>query len=947
ERRIGGRRRREAVFIGSDRFHLWSKAAQRPSTDTLRLFNNQHLYMCSRYLILYVGEMGSNVELVWPESEAYSSRVNNCSHANSSLAAIRAKLSAEQLEQFKTSCFGHLLNIDKIQFSGQIVHGVVLRRVAGQGVKDLDGLSFLIGCDVAQFTRQDFCLITGLRFGEVPEVSSGESDEIRLQKRYFIDEGITCNALEEAFMRCTVEDDIYKLALVYFAELVVLGRDKHLNININYLTLVEDLDAFNRYPWGSVSFDKTQDSLFSAPTKYVKSFENEEGRRKGKSKVTGTSRRNEKGKKDGEVQRGGWSFKGFTYALQIWVYELIPRMGDLNYCKVVDPTALPRILRWRTTTAVPEMRKLNNYFFQSKESVQLRALCPSEEEIRQPYWSWPQDRPAVVSAESIPSSCADLDELNKAVSLLRSELFQVKREKDVLKLKVIRMEKNLDHCLGPHFEQEVRRDIALLKERTNRCVVSHLFKGYEEVDGMQWDEGPSNRNEGEENEEEDIEGGEGPNNRNEGEEKEEEGIERGGEGASKRNEGEEKEDEGIEGGEVQRKPSEVEEAQRKTSEGEQVKIKSSKGEEVQRKSIEGEKVKRKSNEGEELQRKSIMLLGNDIGESMEGTKVEFTLGAIDLYQPTAVLSQLNVWLNAEGKAVERGVQLRKRKRIIPMWKMVEATELVPKNLPETTRPRTLDPMKAIPHDDMVKLLKLCWEWRHNPNLVMQFGNVEAEIDFFASLVKADGWLKGDHIDLGLYLIRKRQQVLEEVEISDWTTTDVFFMNHIHTCFADNKRKKEQVGWKIRSSLVNVVNGKVPACGLDWQHTYKVYVPCMLPKYKHWVALEIDLIQCEIKVYDSMVSLIPNESLKEELGPLSITIPNLLNTLDFYEEGVYANECTRDWWCPWPIHRVDVPQQANDYLHRAAYAIFSVEVGCRNCTGRCLHAMIWVELGLGT
>ncbi|CAL9024513.1 unnamed protein product, partial [Prunus brigantina] len=566
--------------------------------------------------------MGSNLELVWPESEAYSSRVNNCSHANSSLAAIRAKLSTEQLEQFKTSCFGHLLNIDKIQFSGQIVHGVVLHRVAGQGVKDLDGLSFLIGCHVAQFTSQDFCLISGLRFGEVPEVSSGESDEIRLQKRYFIDEGITCNGLEEAFLRCTEEDDIYKLALVYFVELVVLGRDKHLNINLNYLTLVEDLDAFNRYLWGLVSFDKTQDSLFSAPTKYVKSFENEEGRGKGKSKVTGTSRRNEKGKKDnhGEVQRGGWSFKGFTYAFQIWVYELTPRMADLNYCKVVDPTALLRILRWRTTTSVPEMRKLNNYFFQSKE---LRALCPSEEEMRQPYWSWPQDRPAVVSAESIPSSCADLDELNKAVSLLRSELFQVKREKDVLELKVIRMEKIWDHCLGPHFEQEVRRDIALLKERTNHCLMSHLFKGYEEVDGMQWDEGPSNRNEGEENEEEDIEGG----------------------------------------GEVQRKPREVEEAQRKRSEGEQVKIKSSKGEEAQRKSIEGEEVKRKSNEGEELQRKSrsekkkrkgkevkrqrseekemqrnqceeeddeVMLLGDDIGESTEGTKVEFTLGDIDL-----------------------------------------------------------------------------------------------------------------------------------------------------------------------------------------------------------------------------------------------------------------------------------------------------------------------------
>ncbi|BBN70462.1 hypothetical protein Prudu_1481S000100, partial [Prunus dulcis] len=504
-------------------------------------------------------EMGSNVELVWPEAEAYSSRVNNCSHANSSLAALRAKLSAEQLEQFKTSCFGHLLNIDKIQFSGQIVHGAVLRRVAGQGVKDLDGLSFLLGCDVAQFTRQDFCLITGLRFGEVPEVSSGESDGIRLRERYFIDEGITCNALEEAFLRCTEEDDIYKLALVYFAELVVLGRDKHLNINLNYLTLVEDLDAFNRYLWGSVSFDKTQDSLF---------LHQQNGRGKGKSKVTGTSRRNEKGKKDKhrEAQRSGWSFKGFTYAFQIWVYELIPRMADLNYCKVVDPTAVPRILRWRTTTSVPEMRKLNNYFFPEQRglSVQLRALCLSEEEMRQPYWSWPQDRPTVVSAEPIPSSCGDIDELNKVVSLLRSELFQVKREKDVLHLKVIRMEKLLDQCLGSQFEQEVRRDLALLKQRTNRCVVSHLFKGYAEMDDLlQQDEGPSNRNEGEEKEDEGIEGGVGPSNRNEGEEKGEEGIE-GAEGPSNTTEGEEKGEEGIEGAEG---PSNTTEGEEKEEEG--------------------------------------------------------------------------------------------------------------------------------------------------------------------------------------------------------------------------------------------------------------------------------------------------------------------------------------------------------------------------------------------
>ncbi|CAL2227686.1 unnamed protein product [Prunus armeniaca] len=99
--------------------------------------------------------------------------------------------------------------------------------------------------------------------------------------------------------------------------------------------------------------------------------------------------------------------------------------------------------------------------------------------------------------------------------------------------------------------------------------------------------------------------------------------------------------------------------------------------------MNGKEVKRQRSEEKEVQRNQceeegdeVMLLGDDIGESTEGTKVKFTLGDIDLDQPTAVLSQLNIWLNDEGKAVERGVQLRKRKRIIPMWKIFEASELV-------------------------------------------------------------------------------------------------------------------------------------------------------------------------------------------------------------------------------------------------------------------------------
>lgn len=60
---------------------------------------------------------------------------------------------------------------------------------------------------------------------------------------------------------------------------------------------------------------------------------------------------------------------------------------------------------------------------------------------------------------------------------------------------------------------------------------------------------------------------------------------------------------------------------------------------------------------------------------------------------------------------------------------------------------------------------------------------------------------------------------------------------------------------------------------------------------------IDIVKCEIKVYDSMISLILDEILKEELVSLSTSLPNVLNAIEFYEFGVHANDYNRDWWCP--------------------------------------------------
>ena len=53
-----------------------------------------------------------------------------------------------------------------------------------------------------------------------------------------------------------------KIALVWFLEGALLSSDPKKNISEFHLSLVDEQDIFNEYPWGKVSFDMTFDSLW-------------------------------------------------------------------------------------------------------------------------------------------------------------------------------------------------------------------------------------------------------------------------------------------------------------------------------------------------------------------------------------------------------------------------------------------------------------------------------------------------------------------------------------------------------------------------------------------------------------------------------------------------------------------------------------------------------------
>ena len=57
------------------------------------------------------------------------------------------------------------------------------------------------------------------------------------------------------------EDDMVKLSLIYLLECGILGTESQTHIDNEHLTMVEDLDYFNSYSWGTLSYNSTMTSL--------------------------------------------------------------------------------------------------------------------------------------------------------------------------------------------------------------------------------------------------------------------------------------------------------------------------------------------------------------------------------------------------------------------------------------------------------------------------------------------------------------------------------------------------------------------------------------------------------------------------------------------------------------------------------------------------------------
>ncbi|KAA0063981.1 Ulp1-like peptidase [Cucumis melo var. makuwa] len=174
---------------------------------------------------------------------------------------------------------------------------------------------------IAFILRREFNIITGLRGPKEDYIQLvGNS---RLLEKFFKDnECIYVSDLEDIFLEYEGDDDdIVKLALVYFIEISLLGKDRRTKVDIGFFKIADDWNTFNNYNWGRIVFGRTLSALKRALDKQYA---------KGKKKSTQTKK---------------YTINGFPHALQVWAYESISTINGCGVDKVNDH-AIPRMLRW-------------------------------------------------------------------------------------------------------------------------------------------------------------------------------------------------------------------------------------------------------------------------------------------------------------------------------------------------------------------------------------------------------------------------------------------------------------------------------------------------------------------------------------------------------------------------------------------------------------------------
>ncbi|KAF3454036.1 hypothetical protein FNV43_RR04482 [Rhamnella rubrinervis] len=154
------------------------------------------------------------------DNEIYSAKVTIKSYLNSAVNTIKETLNTTQLGMSDKTYFGHFLNMHKLQFSGQVVY----------------------------YMLWSICPTTSGRF----------RDTYFGGRKFPLHNHDIVKVFSTTM--CEDDNDMVKLALLYFLETVILSKEKPTRYYWR-VDMLDDIEYFLTYLWGTLSYDATVKSM--------------------------------------------------------------------------------------------------------------------------------------------------------------------------------------------------------------------------------------------------------------------------------------------------------------------------------------------------------------------------------------------------------------------------------------------------------------------------------------------------------------------------------------------------------------------------------------------------------------------------------------------------------------------------------------------------------------
>nr|GEV57976.1 phospholipase-like, aminotransferase-like mobile domain protein [Tanacetum cinerariifolium] len=205
------------------------------------------------------------------------------------------------------------------------------------------------------FGRRKFCLVTAFKFGLL-SFREYRNGDIPFRNRLFPEKiGYDVKIIdvlalledEEKFSKVSDEDAI-RFCLLLSLEVIFIVRELVSVVDDVFLRMVNNLDAWNLFPWGEHIWRQLYDSIRNVSSKH-------------KHKHLAVL-----GKNPNHVS--SYSLTGFLYAFKIWILEC-SYVSDRWWTKV--PKIIPRALSWRRKAELNKFEYFGDLFH--KAPIELAA----------------------------------------------------------------------------------------------------------------------------------------------------------------------------------------------------------------------------------------------------------------------------------------------------------------------------------------------------------------------------------------------------------------------------------------------------------------------------------------------------------------------------------------------------------------------------------------------